>query len=73
MDLALITEVLPAAGNRAKDLGLINAANTFPQLVSALFAGFLIRYAGGYPTMFATAGGIMLASGLLVRRIRGVR
>ncbi len=34
VDFALITQVLPAATERAKDLGVINIANTLPQVLA---------------------------------------
>ncbi|MEI2642327.1 MAG: hypothetical protein V9G10_08330 [Candidatus Nanopelagicales bacterium] len=34
VDQALITQVLPTAGDRAKDLGVINIANSMPQVLA---------------------------------------
>ena len=39
VDFALITEVLPAAVDRAKDLGVINIANSLPQVLAPVLAG----------------------------------
>ncbi len=42
VDFALITEVLPAAEDRAKDLGVINIANALPQVLAPVLAGLLL-------------------------------
>ena len=34
VDFALITQVLPGAGDRAKDLGVINIASALPQVLA---------------------------------------
>jgi len=73
VDVALITEVLPTAADRGKDLGVINIANTLPQTVAPALCGLLVTYAGGYPTMFAVATVITLLGAVLVHPIRGVR
>jgi MFS family permease len=52
VDQALITQVLPAAANRARDLGIINIAIVAPGAVGAALAGALVGL-GGYPTLFA--------------------
>lgn len=73
VDIALITEVLPAATGRAKDLGVLNIANTLPQLVGPGLAALLIVHAGGYRGLFAGAAVLTLLGGVLVTRIRSVR
>ena len=52
VDQALITQVLPAAADRAKDLGIINIAIVCPAAIGALIAAPLVSL-GGYPTLFA--------------------
>lgn len=50
VDFALITQVLPEAVDRAKDLGVINIANALPQVVAPFIAGaalLLVEAAGG--------------------------
>ena len=42
VDFALITQVLPAATERAKDLGVINIANTLPQVLAPAIAGIIL-------------------------------
>ena len=71
VDQALITQVLPAAADRAKDLGIINIALVAPSAVGAALAGVLVTI-GSYPTLYAgTAAAAALAS-ILVWRIKSV-
>lgn len=73
VDFALITQVLPAAADRGKDLGVINIANTLPQVLAPVFAGVIVSAFGGYPALYATAAVVALAGAVLVYRIRSVR
>lgn len=72
VDVALITQVLPTTADRAKDLGVLNIANTLPQLVGPAIAATLITHAGGYRGLFAGAAVLTVIGGVLVRRIRSV-
>ncbi|RSO40472.1 MFS transporter [Streptomyces sp. WAC 06725] len=72
VDFALMTDVLPAAADRGKDLGIINIANSLPQVAAPALAAPVVTYLGGYPVLYLLAAGIGLAGALLVRRIRGV-
>ncbi|MBO0827999.1 MAG: MFS transporter, partial [Streptosporangiales bacterium] len=72
VDFALITQVLPTAADRGKDLGLINVADALPQAVAPALAAPLVLHAGGYPTLYAVAAGFSLVGGVLVHRIRSV-
>lgn len=50
VDFALITQVLPAAEGRAKDLGIINVASALPQVLAPAIAGLIlvaVRASGG--------------------------
>ena len=50
VDFALITQVLPGAGDRAKDLGIINIASALPQVLAPAIAGLIlvaVRELGG--------------------------
>ena len=73
VDVALITEVLPAASDRAKDLGIINIASTVPQVIAPAVAAWLVRHGGGYPVMFSVAAAVTLLGAVLIQPIRGVR
>src|SRR5690606_37937998 len=48
VDFALITQVLPAALDRGRDLGIINVANTLPQVLAPAVAAPLVAGVGGY-------------------------
>lgn len=72
VDFALMTDVLPEAIDRGKDLGVINIANSLPQVAAPALAAPLVNHVGGYPALFLTAAGVGLAGAVLVRQIRGV-
>ena len=71
VDQALITQVLPAAADRAKDLGIINIAIVAPGAVGAALAGALVTL-GGYPLLFAGTAVVAAAASVLVWRIKSV-
>jgi MFS family permease len=71
VDQALITQVLPAAKDRAKDLGIINIAIVAPGAVGAALAGLLVSV-GGYPTLFAGTAVVAILGSVLVWRIKSV-
>lgn len=79
VDFALITQVLPRAGDRARDLGVINIANALPQVLAPAIAGPIITWfaehhthAAGYRTLYLLAAAIGIAAALLIRRIKSV-
>lgn len=87
VDFALITQVLPAAADRGKDLGVINVANALPQVVAPVLAGVLLAvveaggglvetdgdgFSVGYFAVYALAFGVSVLGSVLVRRIRSV-
>ncbi|MER5276817.1 MFS transporter [Streptomyces sp. NPDC002809] len=72
VDQALVTQVLPEAADRAKDLGVINIANSGPQVLAPALASPIITHLGGYTGLYATAALVILIGGLLVNRIRSV-
>ncbi len=72
VDQALITQVLPAASDRAKDLGVINIAIVCPGAIGALIAAPLVSF-GGYPTLFGATAVVAVAGAVLVWRIKSVR
>ncbi|MEN3362256.1 MAG: hypothetical protein V7637_6238, partial [Mycobacteriales bacterium] len=73
VDAALITQVLPAAADRGKDLGVINIANSAPQVLGPALAAPIVAHAGGYPVLFLASGLITLLGAVLVLPIRTVR
>ncbi|WP_411135340.1 MFS transporter [Streptomyces sp. C10] len=72
VDFALMTEVLPAAAHRGKDMGLINIANALPQVAAPALAAPIVQHLGGYRVLYGVAAAIGLLGALLVRRVRGV-
>jgi MFS family permease len=72
VDFALLTEVLPSARDRAKDLGVINIANSLPQVIAPAIAAPVVKYVGGYPMLYGSAAAVTLLGAVLVRRVRAV-
>lgn len=78
VDLALISRVLPRAEDRAKDLGVVNIANTLPQVMAPVMAGVVITllkssgYATAYSVLYVAAAVMTLLGAVLVMRIRSV-
>ncbi|MDH6622665.1 MFS family permease [Streptomyces sp. LBL] len=73
VDQALVTAVLPDAGSRARDLGLMNIASLVPQAFAPLAAGLIITTLGGYPALYVTTAVTAALSGFAVLRVRAVR
>ena len=72
VDFALMTEVLPAATDRGKDLGVINIANSLPQVLAPVIAAPIVTYLGGYPVLYVLSALVGVAGSVLVYRIRSV-
>jgi MFS family permease len=72
VDAALITQVLPRAADRAKDLGVINIANSAPQALGPALSAPIVVYLGGYPVLYGLTALIILVGSVLVLRIRSV-
>ncbi|MEU4679919.1 MFS transporter [Micromonospora sp. NPDC023737] len=72
VDAALITQVLPRATDRAKDLGVINIANSAPQVLGPALSAPLVVHLGGYPTLYAVTAAVTLLGSVLVVKIRSV-
>jgi MFS family permease len=71
--LAMLTQVLPTAQDRAKDLGVINIANSLPQVVAPLLTPLVLAYLGGYSGLFAASAVATLLAAVLVLRVKAVR
>jgi len=69
---ALITQVLPAARDRAKDLGIINIAIVCPGAIGAVIAAPLVSLAG-YPALFGATAVVAVAAPIGVWKIKSVR
>jgi MFS family permease len=72
VDQALITQVLPKAHDRAKDLGIINIAIVCPGAIGALIAAPLVSLAG-YPALFGATTAVAIAAAIGVWQIKSVR
>ena len=72
VDAALITQVLPAARDRGKDLGVINIANAAPQALGPFGAALIVVHLGGYVTLYAATAAVTVLGTVLVRQIRSV-
>ena len=72
VDFALLTQVLPSAANRGKDMGVINVANSLPQVIAPIIAWPLVAILGGYVTLYVVAAVIGLLGAVFVVKIKGV-
>lgn len=74
VDFALLTEVLPDAEARGRDLGILNIAAALPQVFAPGFAYALQSIDGvSYATVYLAAGLISVLGSVLVVNIKGVR
>ena len=72
VDQALLAEVLPNADDRAKDMGILNIANTLPQVIAPVLAGVLVSVLG-YQPVFIIAMALAVVSAIVLKPIRRVR
>ncbi|MFF7048565.1 MFS transporter [Streptomyces griseorubiginosus] len=72
VDFALMTDVLPTALDRGKDLGIINVANSLPQVAAPALAAPIVTHLGGYRVLYWVAAAVGLAGAVLVDRIKNV-
>ncbi len=73
VDLALLTDVLPSASDRGKDMGVFNIANALPGAVGPLLAGILVPRLGGFQPLFLIATVSVLVAALSILPIKAVR
>ena len=72
VDQALVTQVLPRAIDRGRDLGVINIANSAPQVLAPVIAAPIVTSVVGYTGLYLLTAVITLLSAVLVTRIRSV-
>ncbi|MDQ0636283.1 MFS family permease [Arthrobacter pascens] len=72
VDFALITQVLPTALDRGKDLGVINIASSLPQVLAPLIAFPFVKLWGGYVALYVAAAVIGMLGAVFVVKIKGV-
>lgn len=72
VDFALITQVLPSGLDRGRDLGVINIANSLPQVIAPLIAAPFVTMWGGYVSLYVAAAVIGLLGAVFVVKIKSV-
>lgn len=72
VDMALVTQVLPTADARAKDLSLINVATTSGVMLGPVLAAPIVT-SFGYGALFIAAALVAMLAAAFVAPIRGVR
>ncbi len=72
VDFAMITEVLPSAEARAKDLGVINIANALPQVLAPVVAAGVLGLNFGYSTLYVVAAAVSVLGSVLVVNIKSL-
>lgn len=73
VDMALMTQVLPSTAEQGKDMGVINIANTLPQVIGPGVAALLMGLFHSYVMLFLVAALLAILATVLVQNIRGVR
>jgi MFS family permease len=73
VDQALNIEVLPDKATAAKDLGLLNMANSGGQILGPVVTSILVASTGGYQATFIAAFVMLGLSAALIAPIRKVR
>ena len=69
---AVLTAVLPAASDRAKDLGVLNIGYSLPLVIAPIIAGVVLGLAHSYPALFALAGLSTVAAGVTITKVRSI-
>jgi MFS family permease len=72
VDQALLAEVLPDAKNQGKDMGILNIANTGPQIIAPIVAGIVVSIAG-FQVVFGIAAALAVLAAVVLVPIRRVR
>ena len=73
VDSALMTEVLPSEESRGKDLGILNTANTVPQVVAPLVTSLVVGAGFGYPPVYLAALVVTVFGAFSIFKIKSVR
>jgi MFS family permease len=75
VDAVLVFQTLPNPDAPAKDLGVANLANGFPQVLLPLAATAVLAVGGGenYALLFAAAAAVAVCGALSVLRVKRVR
>jgi MFS family permease len=73
VDVAIVTLVLPSAKDRAKDMGIVNIANTLPHSLAPVIAGFILGMTHSYSLLYIAATVFVLLGIFTVMPIKAVR
>lgn len=73
VDAALVAQVLPSLRDAGRDLGVLNLANTIPQILAPILGLWLLGGSQNYTALFALAAISALLGAVVVNRIRSVR
>lgn len=73
VDLALASQVLPAAEERGKDISIINTAIFISLILSPIIAGIILNTLQSFPVLFVLMAICALLSAVLITRVRSVR
>jgi MFS family permease len=73
IDTALMTEVIPSQEQAGKDLGILNTANTVPQVIAPLLTAAIVGIGFGYAPVFIVSLVIMLIGAFSIFKIKSVR
>ena len=72
VDQALVTQVLPTAEDRGRALGVINIANSLPQVLAPVIAAPIVTSLGGYPVLYVATALISVSGAMAVLPIKSV-
>lgn len=73
IDMPLMSQVLPAEQNAARDLRVAGVAAHLPQVVAPALAGTIVAGEGSYRPLFVLAFGVCVLGSLCVVPIKSVR
>jgi MFS family permease len=73
VDQALNVDVLPDKASAAKDLGILNIANSGGQILGPVIMSLLVAASGGYQAGFLAAVVLLVLAAVLIVPIRSVR
>lgn len=68
-----MTEVLPSEDARGKDLGILNTANTVPQVLAPLITSGIVSAGLGYRPVFVISLVIISVGAVSIFKIKSVR
>ncbi|PRY68074.1 MFS transporter [Glaciihabitans tibetensis] len=72
VDMAIMTQVLPAEGTRATMLGVANVASALPQVLAPVLAAPVVTMLGGYPSLYGAVAVIALLALVALSRVRSI-